>query len=244
TGANQFEQPADRTRQPRGNTREDDDRDSVADATLGNLLTQPHQEHRPGDQGRDGHEPEHDPRLEHQPSLPLERNRDTQRLSQRERQRTVARVLRDLSPAGLTFLLERFQLRHRHAHQLHDDRRRDVGHDAQRKDGETRQRAAREKVENPENAALLGLEQLGQPLRVDTRYRNMRTDTIDNQRTQQEKQATLEVAELSGASQRGSRIRHNGFPFYSDATEPPAASIAALAPWVAPTPRKTTFRLM
>jgi hypothetical protein len=44
---------------------------------------------------------------------------------------------------------------------------------------------------------LLGLEQIGQPLRIDTRHRDVRTDAINDQRAQQEQQATLEIAELS-----------------------------------------------
>ena len=35
-------------REPRYNTREDNDRDTVADTAFSNLLTQPHQEHCPG----------------------------------------------------------------------------------------------------------------------------------------------------------------------------------------------------
>jgi hypothetical protein len=70
-------------------------------------------------------------------------------------QRAVARVLGDLAPPGLAFLLQRLERGHHVGHQLHDDRRRDVRHDAQREDREARQRAAREHVEQAEDAALL-----------------------------------------------------------------------------------------
>ncbi len=48
--------------------------------------------------------------------------------------RAHARVLRELAPARLAFLAQRLQLRHDDRHHLHDDRRRDVRHDAERED--------------------------------------------------------------------------------------------------------------
>ena len=46
------------------------------------------------------------------PAATFERERDAERLEEREDERAVAGVLRDLAPAGLAFLLQRLELRH------------------------------------------------------------------------------------------------------------------------------------
>ena len=105
------------------------------------------------------------------PADDFQRHGDAERLEQRQAQRAVARVLRDLAPAGLAFLLQLLEGRHHVGHQLHDDRRGDVRHDAQREHGEARQRPAREHVEQAQDAALLALEQLRELVRVDAGHR-------------------------------------------------------------------------
>ena len=52
-----------------------------------------------------------------------------------------------------------------------------------------RQRAAREHVEQAQDAALLALEKLRQLVRVDTRHRNMRPDAIDHNASSKNRQA-------------------------------------------------------
>ena len=66
---------------------------------LGDLLAEPHQEHRPGHQRDRRQEAERDARVDHQPGLRFERDRDAEALEEREPQRRVARVLRDLAAA-------------------------------------------------------------------------------------------------------------------------------------------------
>jgi hypothetical protein len=134
--------------------------------------------------------------------------------------------------------------RHHVGHQLHDDRRRDVRHDAQREHGEARQRAAREHVEQAQDAALLALEQLLQLGRVDARHGNVRADAVDHQREQQEDQPATQVAELAAFCQLSCVGCHERSSFCADldqATLPPAASMAALAPAVAPMPLSLTL---
>jgi hypothetical protein len=82
-------------------------------------------------------------------------------------------------------------------HQLHDDRRRDVRHDAQRENREARQRATREHVEKAQDSALLSLEQLFQLVRVDSRHRDVRANAVHHERKQQEGQPATQVAELA-----------------------------------------------
>src|SRR6185295_14759446 len=110
--------------------------------------------------------------------------------------------------------------------------------DAEREHGEARQRSAREHVEEAEDAALLVLEQGVQLVRIDARHGDVRADPVDDERTQQEEQPPAQVAELAALGQL-IRVRcHCVSASFAarQATEPPAASIAALAPAVARMP--------
>ena len=61
--------------------------------------------------------------------------------------RQVARVLGDLLRAGGALLLEGLELGDHDREELQDDRRGDVGHDAEREDGQLEQRPTREQVD-------------------------------------------------------------------------------------------------
>ena len=179
------------------------------------------------------------------PGRAFQRDRDAERLEERQAQRAVARVLRDLAPAGFAFLLQRLERRHHVGHQLHDDRRRDVRHDAQREHREARQRAAREHVEQAQDAALLALEQLRELVRVDARHRDVRADAVDHEREQQEDKPAPQVAELAALAPADCALVATDRASVSSCvpirpTLPPAASIAALAPAVAPMPVSLT----
>src|SRR5258708_7314580 len=250
--AYQLQRAGDGVRQAGGDAGEDDDRDAVAEAALGDLLAEPHQEHGAGDEGSDRRDTEHEAGVEHQVRLRLEHDRDAGRLEQREEHRPVARVLRDLAAAGLAFLAQLVELRADRSHQLPDDRRRDVRHDAEREDREAPQRAAREHVEHAEHAALVVLEETGQDVRVDARHRDVRADAEHDECPEQEQQALFQVAvarplagvgqschQLFGASFSSAASAFFGFfsfTFFSTFgfsvmwIEPPAASIMARAP--------------
>src|SRR5258708_33363665 len=167
----------------------------------------------------------------------------------------VAGVLANLARSRFAFLEQSIELRSHRVHELHDDRRRDIRHDAQREDGEAPQRAAREHVEHAEDAALLAGEQIRQHVRIDARHRNMGADAEHHKRAQQEQQAPLQIAVLRALAYVGKRGRHQafgassaacsgffsffffsfltgaGFSVYS--TLPPAASIIERAPFEA-----------
>ena len=74
-----------------------------------------------------------------------------ERLPEGEADGQVARVLGDLLLADLALLLQPLQRGHDHRQQLQDDRGGDVGHDPQREQGEAREAAAREEVEEAED---------------------------------------------------------------------------------------------
>jgi hypothetical protein len=109
------------------------------------------------------------------------RDRDEgRRLQERERDREVAGVLRELGLAGLP-LVQRLEVRDDDAQQLHDDRRGDVRHDARGEDRQLQQRAAGEQVRaragprSPSPSAG-GSPDVGE---AHERRRNVRTETVD-----------------------------------------------------------------
>jgi hypothetical protein len=148
-------------REPGHDRREDDDRHAVADAPLGDQLTEPH------DQRGSRRQRQHRQREAlvvqagedvdaGQELLVVGQRHDAGRLQDRQPDGDVSGDLLDPLAAGLAFLLELLQPGDHHAEQLHDDRRGDVGHDAQREDGELGQRPAREQVDQREGAVVLG----------------------------------------------------------------------------------------
>ena len=168
---------------------------------------------------------------------PLVRERGGQRraLNQRDQQRAVARVLRDLAATGLAFFAQLLQRRMHHRQQVHDDARRDVRHDAERKDTHAVQRAAREHVEQVENAALILFEQLPQPFRIDTRDGNVASHARNQERNEDEQQTVAELREP-----RLNACQFLPLSGHQSSTLPPAASIAARAPLVSLMPLTVT----
>ena len=84
----------------------------------------------------------------------LQALRDAERLQDREDDRQVAGPLRDLAPPQFAFLLQFFERGDHHRHQLQDDRRRDVRHDAERENRQPPDVAAGEQIEEAEDRAL------------------------------------------------------------------------------------------
>ena len=141
--------------EPSGDLGEDEDGHAIADAALGDELTQPHD-----DGGTGGHREHHDD--DEEDVLVIDDGQLTG-LEQRARnshgdecsglqnaqhQREVAGVLGDLVLPGCTLLLQRLELGNDDRQQLQDDRRRDVGHDSQREDRQLQQRTTGEHVDH------------------------------------------------------------------------------------------------
>src|SRR3954463_10482829 len=148
----------------RGDRGEDQQRHAVADAAVGDELAEPHDDGGAG--GHDGHEHEHavdrggvEDRLlavGEQPARHAAGQRhDAGGLQDRESDREVAGVLRQLGLAGLTLLLQPLQARDHHDEQLDDDAARDVGHDPERENGQLEQRAAAEQVDQAVDRGVL-----------------------------------------------------------------------------------------
>ena len=150
-------------REGRDDLGEDQDRHAVADAAVGDELTEPHD-----DRGAGGHR-DHQDQHGHQAVLLVEegvraaleqlpaagQRHDAGGLQDRERQGEVAGVLGDLGLAGLALVLEGLQPRDHHDEQLQDDARGDVRHDAEREDRQLQQRPAGEQVDQAVEAVVL-----------------------------------------------------------------------------------------
>jgi hypothetical protein len=168
-------------------------RDAVAHAALGDLLAEPHEEHRTR-RHRDRCDEQELPAHRGHAGVLQSRGGD-EGLEQRETQRAVARDLGDLAPAGLAFLPILHQRRHDHRHHLHDDRRGDVRHHAHREDGQALHRAARQGVHDAEDRLFVLIEELRDRGRIDPGNRDVRADAIDDQAADQKQQALADVAE-------------------------------------------------
>ena len=199
----------------------------VADAPFRDLLAQPHDEGRPRGQGQDRHEAEVPARLQHDglavgTPRAFEAEADHHALDDRKHDGAVARVLRDLLAADVAFLGQPFQVGEDHRQELQDDRRADIGHDAQREDRELLQRAPGEQVEQAEDRPLDLGEERRQPLAVNARSGYGHADAIDRQHRQGEQDPS---PQLRGCGPRF----ENPQAWERTSTRPPAASIFSLA---------------
>ena len=105
----------------------------------------------------------------------------------------VAGPLRNLAAAQFAFLLDARQRLIHHGQKLKDDRRGDVRHDAQRKDGHAAQRAAAEQIHQAESRPILPVEHQLQLVGVYAGRGNPRAQTIDGQNAQGEEHAFAQV---------------------------------------------------
>jgi len=172
---------------------EDEQAHPVADAPLGDLLAEPH------DEGRTRRERQHGHRLEGEAGAVddaerlvdrqvLQVGRDGGRLDHGEEDRPVAGVLGDLAPTELALFGELLEVGPGHGQQLQDDRCRDVRHDPESENGDLREVDAREHVDEAEPVALVLLEEIDQRLGVDARRRNVVPQAIDREDPQGEQE--------------------------------------------------------
>ena len=96
-----------RMRQVGDDAGEDDQRDAVADAARGDLLAEPHQEHRAADQRDHRRDAEEPARIGDDAAAALQPDGDAVGLDQRQQHGAVAGVLVDDLAALLAFLLQR-----------------------------------------------------------------------------------------------------------------------------------------
>src|SRR5579863_3876547 len=152
-----------RARQADDDARKNNERHPIADAAVGDLLAQPHDEGRAGRESEHGHQDEArtrvvDERLAAQ-ILAHQRHGNRERLEAAQDNRQVARVLRDLTAAELAFFLQALQVGPHDHHQLQDDRGRNVRHDAERENRQPAEVTAAEEVHQAKDRTLALLEE-------------------------------------------------------------------------------------
>ena len=135
----------------------------------------------------------------------VEQERQRRRLQHRDGHREVAGPLGDLALADGPLLLPLLQLGDDHRQDLHDDRAGDVGHDAQREDGEVRQARAREELQVGEHATrLLGLAlQRRDGVEIDARSRHVGAEPVEGEHAQREQDLVPEVGDPEHVPQAG-----------------------------------------
>ncbi len=185
-------------------TGENQYRNAIADTPFGHLFTQPHQKHRAGDQRRHRDEVKRDIAGVRKP-LGGEAAAHGDTLYGCQQQCPVTRILLYLAPPGVAFLAQLLQRRRRRDQKLRDDRRGNIGHDAQRENTHPLQGAAREHVEQIEDTALLLFEQRPQPLGIDPRHGYMTANPIHDDREQDIEQPSPELGQAP--ARRCKRLR-------------------------------------
>src|ERR1700733_1737316 len=177
-------------------TGEDQKAHAVADAALSNLLAEPHDE---GGAGRKGDDAERNEGATRDGNHRLasagvgQRERDSEGLHDAEENGDVTCPLGDLAAAKLAFLLEFGERFIDHGEQLEDDRRRNVGHDAEGEDSELAKVSAGEEIDQAEGRARVLIEELGEHVGVDARSGDVSAETIDGQHAKREEDTLAEV---------------------------------------------------
>ena len=172
-----------RLRQEGDNTDGDDQRDAVADAAFGDPFAEPHHKHRPCRQ--------HNHRRNHKKGRvdydgrrhrALQEDGIAYRLEGRDAGGAVARQLCDFAASFFALALQLLEVRHGRSQKLNDDRRGDVGHDAQRKDARLQESAPDEEVEEPEEVIRIArCKSIGERHRIDARQRHIGPDAVNHQ---------------------------------------------------------------
>src|SRR5208282_4233523 len=163
-------------RQAHHDAGEDQERHAVADAALGNLLAQPHDEGAARGQGEHGHQDESRSGSVHEISRLLQADGNAEGLHGAQDHGEITRPHRDFLAAHLAFFLQLGERLIHHRQQLQNDRRRNVRHDPQRENGETPQVTAAEQVDKAQHRTSVLFEELRQPVAVDPRRRDVAAD--------------------------------------------------------------------
>ena len=127
-------------RQARHDPCKNDQRDAVANTSLGDLLAQPHEKRSAGRQSQYRHQTESPSGgLHKSPAIHVfQPDGDAERLDQSNPDRSESGVLNNLLPPALSFLGQFRQVRDHHRQQLENDRRADIRHDAERENRQPR----------------------------------------------------------------------------------------------------------
>src|SRR5579862_4141790 len=190
------------TRQPNHDSGKDQQRHAVAHAALGDLLAQPHDECAARGKRQHRHQDEADARSQNEILAAFRQaERYSERLQRAENDGQVARPLRNLLAPKLAFFLQFCQRLIDHRQQLQNDRRRDVGHDAQRKNRQTAQLSARKQINETEERTPVLIKELREFVGVDARRRDVTAQPIHRQHGQREENALAQIRDAKDVGQ-------------------------------------------
>ena len=193
---------ADVLRQSRNDTREDDERDAVADTVRCNLFPEPHEEHRPCRQCDGNDEDVHGVRVENRG---LEADRHADRLEEREHHRQVARDLRRFLMPLRAFLRPLLERRYNDVEQLDDDGCVNVGRNAHCKDGKFAERTARKEIEEAEQRSLR--EELLNRRGVNARHGDVRSHAEHGEHDEREDDLLPQLGNLKDVAKGTEHLR-------------------------------------
>ncbi len=209
-------------------TRKNQERHAIANATFGNLFAQPHDECCTGCEREHGHDDEARAWIDDKITLPLEADGDKQRLNATEDDGQVSRPLGNLASAKLSLFLQFSQRLVDHSQQLQNDGRRDVGHDAQGEDRQLACVATAEHVNKAEEGTATPLKQRGQFVGVDARRGHVRSQAVDGQEAEREEHTLAQVRDAENVRQLIEQVRH-GSHYAKTSNLPPAPVIFSCA---------------
>src|SRR5262245_37922600 len=163
---------ADGRRHACDNPRKNNQRNTITDASLCDLLSQPHDEGGACRQGQHGHETKMPARIwyDERPTHfhMLQTNSNTQALYHTQYDCAITGILIDFLPPCLPFFLELFQIRDNHREQLKNNGCADIRHNPKGKDRHLLERAPGEHIEEAENGSTHTLEIVCQCLAINT----------------------------------------------------------------------------
>ena len=170
-------------RQAGDDTHHDDERNAVADTFVGDLLAEPHHEHRTGDQHDrrpDGEQHAATAQYERRiGQLGVQVGQVSRTLQQQHDDGQVTGPLVDFAAPALALLLQLLEVGNHDPHQLDDDRGRDIGHDTQCEDGRVAEGSSGEDVQQAHQPVALDLLLQGRKrLGVDARNHHKTTEPI------------------------------------------------------------------
>ena len=159
-------------RHARDNPRKDNQRNTVTDAALSDLLSQPHDECSACRQGQHGHETKtpapnwYNQRPTH--FHMLQTNSNAQPLNQTQDDCAITGVLIDFLTPCLPFFFELFQIGDHHGEQFENNGGANIGHDTKGKDSHLLECATREHIKEAEDGSPHALEIACQGLAINT----------------------------------------------------------------------------
>ena len=190
-------------RQTGHDTDHDDERNAVPDTLVGDLLSEPHDEHGAGDQDHRGvdHEPERVAVDERRGRQCMEQVSDIRRsLDCEDDNREEACPLIHFAAPALALLLHLLEVGNHDSHQLDDDRSGDVGHYSECENGGIAKCTAGEYVQQAEQAVVAHLvgqcRPLAQGVGVDTRNNHKTAQAIYEKEAQRVENTFAQLLDL------------------------------------------------